>query len=195
MSKSFAKLLYMSPLETIYRSYRVSYGFHLDECPSDQEMYDFILKWVSHGHVSPLKQSFIQIACETPVYISRQLSKHQIGMAWNEISRRYTDKRVVCKSDDYFNDITQKAMDVYEQAIKDGIPKEEARQILPQSMIVEWVWCGSALSFANLYWQRSSKHSQSEAGNFVTQVMDTIANTNPLMAKLIVECGEKIRNF
>ena len=44
-----------------------------------------------HGHWSPFSHCFIQFRIEAPIFVARQLIKHQVGLAWNEVSRRYVD--------------------------------------------------------------------------------------------------------
>lgn len=43
----------------------------------------------SHGHWSPFGHVQLQFRFTTPIFIARQLVKHQVGLCWNEVSRRY----------------------------------------------------------------------------------------------------------
>lgn len=45
----------------------------------------------AHAHTSPFRHTSIQLRCEAPVFLARQLVKHCIGLTWNEVSRRYVD--------------------------------------------------------------------------------------------------------
>ena len=42
-------------------------------------------------HSSPFRHCFASFHIKAPVFVARQLVKHQVGMSWNEISRRYVD--------------------------------------------------------------------------------------------------------
>lgn len=44
-----------------------------------------------HNHWSPFAHAFLQIRVKAPIFVARQLVKHQIGLCWNEVSRRYVD--------------------------------------------------------------------------------------------------------
>jgi thymidylate synthase (FAD) len=44
-----------------------------------------------HRHMTPFRHNAIQIRCTAPIFIARQLGKHQAGLTWNEVSRRYVD--------------------------------------------------------------------------------------------------------
>ena len=45
----------------------------------------------THHHTSPFRHNNITVRCNVPIFLARQLGKHQVGMSWNEISRRYVD--------------------------------------------------------------------------------------------------------
>ena len=42
-----------------------------------------------HEHSSPFRHVQIKLRCTAPITMARQLVKHQVGMSWNEVSRRY----------------------------------------------------------------------------------------------------------
>lgn len=42
-------------------------------------------------HVTPFRHPQITVECEAPIFIARQLGKHQVGFSWNERSMRYRD--------------------------------------------------------------------------------------------------------
>lgn len=46
---------------------------------------------VKHNHWSPFSHCFLQFRVKAPIFVARQLQKHQVGLAWNEVSRRYVD--------------------------------------------------------------------------------------------------------
>ena len=45
-----------------------------------------------HMHTSPFRHNSITVRCQVPIFLARQLMKHQAGLSWNEISMRYCDK-------------------------------------------------------------------------------------------------------
>jgi thymidylate synthase (FAD) len=42
-------------------------------------------------HVLPFRHPQITLRCKAPIFLARQLGKHQVGMSWSEESRRYID--------------------------------------------------------------------------------------------------------
>ena len=52
-----------------------------------------LIKYLAdHNHWSPFAHTSIQFRVKAPIFVARQLAKHQVGLAWNEISRRYVDQ-------------------------------------------------------------------------------------------------------
>lgn len=45
----------------------------------------------SHGHWTPFGHCTAQFRIKAPIFVARQLVKHQTGLVWNEVSRRYVD--------------------------------------------------------------------------------------------------------
>lgn len=43
----------------------------------------------SHKHMTPFRHTQVQLRCKAPIFLVRQLGKHQAGLSWNEVSRRY----------------------------------------------------------------------------------------------------------
>ena len=49
-----------------------------------------LIKYLAnHAHSSPFRHTSISIRCTAPIHLARQLVKHQAGLSWNEVSRRY----------------------------------------------------------------------------------------------------------
>jgi thymidylate synthase (FAD) len=46
--------------------------------------------------------------------------------------------------------------------IEKGVCPEQARMILPQSMLTEWIWTGSLYAWSRLYRLRVDSHAQAE---------------------------------
>jgi len=54
----------------------------------DKKLIKYLAK---HKHMTPFRHNQIQIRCHAPIFLARQLGKHQAGLSWNEVSRRYVD--------------------------------------------------------------------------------------------------------
>ena len=77
---------------SVVNAARVSFGKRktaLDD--ADRKLIAYLAK---HGHWSPFAHTSLSFRVSAPIFIARQLAKHQIGGAWNEESRRYIDSEI-----------------------------------------------------------------------------------------------------
>lgn len=172
---------------------------HLPEGYTEQDMKKLIIYLAKHKHSSPFRHVTVSIRCKAPIFIVRQLGKHQVGLSWNEVSRRYVDSPptfhtlpilrnrpeasikqgsigIHAKSDYWLAKmatLTEECERVYLDMIADKVAPEQARAILPQSMNTEWIWTGSLLAFAHLYNERIASNAQEEVRLFA-QELDAI---------------------
>lgn len=156
--------------------------------------------WIPFGH------PHISLRMQAPVPIRTQCFKHKIGFVESEESRRYISGRPEIFVPDVIRSkpegsIKQGSADahpdsdlwrarmsthmhnmvnLYEQAIADGVCPEQARFILPQGTEVNWVWTGSLYAFANFYNQRTDSHAQREIRDLAKEVDKIIAPLYPV---------------
>ena len=182
---------------TVVNAARVSLAAESEEFGSrDKKLIRYL---ANHNHWTPFAHVQVQFRIKAPVFVARQLVKHQSGLVWNEISRRYVDflptfhqpeawrKRADNKkqgsSDESFTgpdgerfdmrykDLMDKAEAVYDNMIASGVAPEQARMVLPQSMMTEWYWTGSLAAFARVVQQRISSDAQYEC-QIIAQKID-----------------------
>ena len=146
----------------------------------DERLINYLAK---HNHWTPFGHCFIQFRIKAPVFVARQLVKHQIGLVWNEVSRRYVDdkpeffipdvwrKRAENKKQGSTEDgaihyntapLMKFVTECYSNMINSGIAPEMARMILPQNMYTEWYWSGSLAAFARVCSLRTKDDAQKE---------------------------------
>ena len=75
---------------TVVNTARVSFSKEHNEFnyETDPKLIDYLAK---HNHWTPFGHCFAQFRIKAPIFVARQLVKHQIGLVWNEESRRYID--------------------------------------------------------------------------------------------------------
>ena len=66
-------------------------GVELSEKRLDNRDQKLIKYLAEHNHWSPFAHTAVSLRVKAPIFIARQLAKHQVGGAWNEVSRRYVD--------------------------------------------------------------------------------------------------------
>lgn len=217
MSKQISAVLidHMGTDLTTVNAARVSYGAESKSLTErDSHLISFLAE---HEHVTPFRHAHVTLRCRAPIFLARQLGKHQVGFSWNEISRRYKDGEaieiecyipdtVLCRpaklmtesaapmAQDFAEDAehiihsaNESAIRQYKTLIDYGVAPEQARMVLPQSMITEWIWTGSLYGWANLYNQRSTSHAQLEARLFAAEV-------DKIMSELFPNCWKALTN-
>ena len=146
-----------------------------------------------HKHISPFGHCFASFHVKAPVFVARQLVKHKF-LRWNEISRRYVDSEPQFyqptewrgRSEDKkqgsdgvvdvgkIGDISLASKTLYNSLLDRGVCPEQARMVLPQSMVTEWYWSGSLDAFADMCNLRCKPDTQYEtqvvAGHIDTEM-------------------------
>ena len=147
---------------------------------------DKLIKYLAkHKHISPFGHCFASFHVKAPVFVARQLVKHKF-LRWNEISRRYVDvepefyvpdvwrgrsedkkqgsEGVIEDIDpDVANSMVACAKHDYNYLLAKGVSPEQARMILPQSMMTEWYWSGSLDAFVDMCNLRCTDDTQRES--------------------------------
>jgi thymidylate synthase (FAD) len=156
----------------------------------DCKLIDYLVR---NGHWSPFAHTAISLRIKAPIFVARQLAKHQIGFAWNEVSRRYVDS----EPEFYVPDMWRKAADnvkqgssdepidaaeynpaylyrsmlaSYHNALNYGVCPEQARMLLPQSMYTEWIWTGSLYAYSRMYKERTNSDTQKETRDIAERI-------------------------
>lgn len=175
---------------------------------SDAKLITYLAK---HKHWTPFAHTAISVRVKAPIFVARQLGKHQVGLVWNEVSRRYvsdppefyTPKEWRLRADNVkqgssetefihdqgahlafegldFNDI---GLHIYTNLLEQGICPEQARMVLPQSMMTEWIWTGNLVSFSNMCKLRLDPHTQKETREVAQMIADVIQPLYPVSWK------------
>lgn len=190
---------------------RVSFGKWKEEInESDANLIRYL---AANEHSSPFRHTAITLRCSAPIFLARQLGKHQVGMSWNEVSRRYVKDDFKFFEFDFIrmapegsikqgsagihpaSDIIktqiacveEKCLETYNYMVNNGVAPEQARAVLPQSMMTEWVWTGSLVSFFHLVRLRKDAHAQVEAQHFAMMVENICKELFPISWKELME--------
>lgn len=179
---------------------RVSYGKEASNYTQEQNAKLLKYLW-EHGHTSPFRHPHLQFRVQCPIFVERQLFKHNVGISTNSISGRYVDFsdeyymvpegewRKQSKSSKQGSDglcDNQKILDLiqrtviehceaaYASLIEFGVSKEQARMVLPLSLMTEFIWTGSLQAFLHMYALRSKPDAQKETRDVVIEMMNQL---------------------
>jgi thymidylate synthase (FAD) len=146
---------------------------------------------------------------KAPIFVARQLVKHEY-LPWNEVSRRYVTE----EPEFYFPDYWRKRADNvkqgsseeavefglfdptsstlcalidYREMIGDGVCPEQARMILPQNVMTEWIWSGSLYAFAKMCKLRLDSHTQKETREVAQMISDEASKLFPVSWEALLE--------
>ena len=192
---------------SVVNAARVSFGKRIKEMSEgDTKLIRYLAK---HNHWSPFGHASLQFRIKAPIFVARQLVKHQIGLTWNEISRRYVDYepefyevdkwrgRPVDKKQgsseeniEWINrsmrtsalqdQVENVALANYNLMIGAGVAPEQARMILPQSMMTEWYWSGTLYAFARVCNLRCAEDAQYETRIVANLINDECEKLFPI---------------
>ena len=158
-----------------------------------------LIKYLAeHNHWTPFSHPQITLRITIPIYVARQLAKHQVGGTVNEVSRRYVKyvphidmpihwrkaaENVKQGSSDELVKIDPSMQDqidkwvqmttlLYEDLLLLGVCPEQARAVLPVCSETTWIWTGSLYFFARVCKLRLDPHAQKET----REVAERISN-------------------
>lgn len=175
---------------------------------SDEGLIEYL---ANHNHWTPFAHPQISLRMKAPVPIRTQCFKHKQGFVENEESRRYIScepelfvpevfrqkpegsakqgshgvhPRTEFWKESYMN-VCGDALLVYREMIQDHVCPEQARFVLPQGVMVNWIWTGSLAAFARFYNQRTEEHAQQESCDLAESVGEIIQPLFPVSWKAL----------
>lgn len=167
-------------------------------------------------HSSPFRHPSATFRVKIPLFVARQIGKHQTGMTWSEESRRYIDdkpefywppywrKRAENKKQgsggpiekdlgDLLDQLMKNSVNVclwgYETAIIEGMAPEQARMVLPQNMMTTVVWTGTLLAWAHFCRTRDRDDVQWETREVARSISNQMAGLFPHSWKALMNYG------
>lgn len=176
---------------------------------SDEGLIEYLAK---HQHWTPFGHPQITLRMKAPVPIRTQCFKSKVGFVENEESRRYISstpelfipKEFRAKPDgnkkqgssgvhersrmwifDY-KSMCYDAIQLYESMIDDGVAPEQARFVLPQGCMVNWIWTGSMAAYARFCKLRLDSHAQDEVTDLAEEISKIIEPLFPYSWKALM---------
>ncbi len=177
---------------------------------SDEGLIEYLAK---HNHWSPFGHPQITLRVKAPIPIRTQCFKSKVGFVENEESRRYISTTPelfipntfrgapkgnkkqgsdgVHPDSDWwvgvYKDFCEQAISLYEKMISDGVAPEQARFVLPQGCMVNWIWTGSLAAYARFCNLRLDSHAQGEVAELAGQIDKIIAPLFPYAWKALLK--------
>lgn len=178
----------------------------------DAKLIDYLAK---HNHKSPFNHQFFSFRVKAPIFVARQLVKHEY-LPWNEVSRRYVEDNLefyIPSDDDWrsqpeavkqgsgepldqevveilkarYKHLIEDSQTLYRFAIENGLSREQARMVLPQSLMTEWIWSGSFYAFVKMCHLRLDPHAQKESRVVAEQVKGYLEQFMPVSTQALLK--------
>ena len=149
--------------DSVVNAARVSFAKQADQYTEEQNAR--LIKYLArHNHWTPFAHAFVTLRFKAPIAIHAQCVKHQVGFAMNTVSRRYVNDKPEFFMPEFrlapegsvkqgsgevhpdnahwqvnYEDLMNKAVDLYLMMIDGDVAPEQARFVLPQGVMTEWV--------------------------------------------------------
>ena len=163
----------------------------------DAKLIQYLAK---HKHISPFGHCFASFHIKAPVFVARQLVKHKflrwnevsrryvdsepefyVPSEWrgrSEDKKQGSTDEEVNPCDFYgfdsmaaaVNSFDGEQLKLYNDMLAAGVCPEQARMVLPQSMMTEWYWSGSLDAFADMCKLRCASDTQAETQEVAKQI-------------------------
>jgi thymidylate synthase (FAD) len=162
----------------------------------DKKLISYLAK---HKHLSPFNHASVTFVCKAPIFVARQLVKHEY-MPWNEVSRRYVSDNIEFYEPDVWRgkaedkkqgsagvvdvgewgDTNWACLTAYNDLLEHGVCEEQARMVLPQNTMTEWYWTGTLGAIAKMCNLRCKPDTQYETRLIADQISDKMGQLFPV---------------
>lgn len=171
----------------------------------------------THKHFSPFNHSFISVRVKAPVFVARQLVKHKFmpwnevsrryvkgevefydTSYWRAAAENVkqgsssddANPESMYQFDNWKEDLNshnEECLNFYNHLLEQNVCAEQARQVLPQSMMTTWIWSGTLGAFCDMLVLRLDEHTQYETRVVAQQVAEIVKELFPVSYKALVE--------
>lgn len=200
---------------TVVNAARVSFHKEVHEM-SDRDG-GLIRYLAKHDHVSPFFHPQVRLRIKMPIFVAREWYRHQIGLARNEVSRRYVDsvpelwipseaglrardpnakqgskEEAVADATavrSLMEDHANQTIALYEDLLKKGVAPEIARSVLTQGMYTEFIETGSLAAYARLWGLRTDPTAQREIQAYARGLGELIGPHFPVSWQALTSCN------
>lgn len=178
----------------------------------DVRLIEYLAK---HNHFTPFTHAQITLRETVPIFVARQRFKHVVGFSYNEVSRRYVDSDPEFyypsewrerpggsvkqgsggvhpdseRLNLVYDELVRLAKRLYKAMINDGVAPEQARMLLPQSMLTSYYVTGSLAAFARLYQLRCAPQAQQEVQELAQKIATIVEPLFPVSWRALTHAG------
>jgi len=123
-----------------------------------------------------VKQGSSEEACTFTSIYGREVSQPEIEVSCTEITPM---------------DLAEITLGMYETMLKQGVCAEQARMVLPQNTMTEWIWSGTLYAWSRMCSLRLDSHTQKETREVAQLVSNTMAEVFPTSWEFLMNIDQK----
>lgn len=197
---------------------RVSFNKDIGQFAQDQAKDAKLINYLAdHEHLTPFEYQHATLMIECPLFIRSQIHRHRT-FSFNEISRRYTDEDIefwiptiyrrqsennrqasagVFAADDSeglkdtYMLSCQMQEETYLHYLRVGVAREQARAILPQSLLTRFYMGGNLRNWAHFLALRLDSHAQPEVQIVAQKAYDILHGLWPTSLSALIARSKK----
>lgn len=194
----------------VVNSARISFGGESQELTDKDKK---LIKYLADNeHMSPFEHNVLTVIVDCPLYIRSQIHRHRT-FSYNEVSRRYTSEnlqffmpdsiRKQAKNNRQASDgeldlnsaklamatieaVHKTCLREFEKLLELGVPREQARGILPQNLMTSFYMTGNLRNWVHFVKLRVDNHAQIEVQLVGKQVLNILLDKFPEATKALL---------
>lgn len=184
---------------SIVRAARVSYKGTTKGNEADKKLIFYLMK---NRHTTPFEMVKFTFEVVAPIFVARQWFRHRMSN-FNEESGRYTvlengyyipapeeiriqDEKnkqashgqmhpeVAIYANAIIKEQTERANEAYLSLLAYGVPREQARFVLPMNTLTKFIYCSDLHNLMHFIELRSSDHAQKEIRDYANAIVELI---------------------
>ena len=166
-----------------------SAGFVMDFTSTPEQDADLLRRVIGSGHTSILEHAAITVAIKgVSRSLSHQLVRFRVGTVFSQQSQRYTsvgDEYIIPESIKEksflhsYNHAIKLAYETYEEMIKEGVPKEDARYVLPNAAPTNLIMTMNARELLHAFNLRCCNRAQWEIRELFNEILRLVKPIAP----------------
>ena len=174
-------------------------------CADDEKLIRYL---ATHNHWTPFAHVQFQFRIKMPIFVAREWFRSTVGLSRNEVSRRYVDNTPEFWNPNgawrgraehakqgsggllpsytrggatlVYEHALNLAANAYKLLLEKGVCPEQARAVLPQSMMTEFIETGSLAAYSRIYGLRTDPHAQKEIQDYALAIGEHIEKIVPV---------------
>lgn len=183
------------------------------DATSDTKLMFFLSR---EGHTSVFEHQSATFLIECPLFIRSQIMRHRT-FSYNEISRRYTSEQIAfwkpttyrkqatknkqCSEGElgsslmvgsYYKWAVSDSLKSYNDLLSAGVCREQARAVLPQSLLTRFYMTGNLRNWAHFLKLRLDSHAQPEVQIIAQRIEAELRKLWPLPMDALMETTHAI---